>query len=273
MSAALLFISLVAAAEIQPDLELRGAVSYQRIGFQGEARGGAKLSLWNQDNSVLFGDTYLKAHATAQVTPAYLRAGGRLTFEPIAVFNLAAFGYYSYYFGNFQTVISFDDPAANYGSNNDLKAYAARQTPGSGFTWGVSPTIKAKAGPAVIAINAEYTNWHTHVDSALGDYFFEREYELLIGFQDQVINANGVLLYHMDRDPNDGRYLRVGDITTYRHALGDTKDTLLRTGLLVSLSTNDERWTHSLVVQPYLVSRAFPKAFPPFVAYTVKWVL
>lgn len=273
MNALLALLPLVSAADLSPDLEVRGAFSYARVGLQADLRGGAKIPLWNQAGSALFSDTFLKVHGTAMVTPAYLRGGARLTFEPIAVFNLAAFGYYSYYFGNFQTIIAFDDPHVNYGTNDELEAFSAQQTPGGGFTWGLSPTIKAKAGPMIIAINAEYTSWHITAEPQYGDYFFEREYELLIGFQDQMLSTNGLLLYHLDRNPEDGRYLRIGDITTWRRALGDTDDTLLRTGLLVSLSAREERWTHSLIVQPYLISRAYPNAFPPFVAYTVKWVL
>lgn len=255
-----------------PNVEVRGNLSFVRLGLLSTVRGGVSHPLWDQPGSALFGKTFVTAWAEANASPAYLRVGPRVSFEPIAIFNLQAFAWHTSYFGNFQTVIGFDEPGALYGTNEDLEAFSDRQVPGSSITWGVAPTIKAKAGPVVIALSGEYTRWNLRSELE-GDYWFEREYELLIGRQDAIWSSNAVLAYELNPSPDDGWYARVGSITTYRKALGDTQDVLLRTGLLASLSTHQERWTHSLLVQPYLIDRAYTRPFPPFIAYLVKWTL
>ncbi len=265
----LLLVSAVAnAGDLAPNLELRAALSGVRTGLQADLRGGARLGLWGEPDSLLFGDTYFKAQAQLMATPAYLRAGPRLVFQPIAVLELSAFALYDVYFGNFQTIIGFDDPAANYGTNDDMEALQANQAPGSGFHFGASSTLKAKAGPILVVANGEWSHWKLAAD-VQGDWLFEREYELLMGFSDNLLACNGLLLYEIDRDPDDGRLLRLGNITTWRMAMGSTEDMLLRSGLLASLGMG--AWTHSLLVQAYLADRAYSEPFPPFFAYSMKW--
>ncbi|MCB9761919.1 MAG: hypothetical protein H6739_18980 [Alphaproteobacteria bacterium] len=264
----------VAADRVSPDASVQGAITFVRVGMNADLRGGVKLDLWSKEGSTLFSDTYLKVHAAAIASPAYVRAGGRVSFEPIALLNVSAFAFYNAYFGNFQTVIGFDDPAFNYGTNDDLEAYEDNQGTGGGLSWGVSPTLKARGGPIIVLLNAEYSQWYVTAPDVTGDYWFEREYELMIGMnKDAILTSNNLLLFEWDWNPEDRMFLRVGSITRYRRALGDTEDALLRTGLIAQFSTKDGHLVHTLLASAYLKDRAYTKPFPPFLAYTIKWTL
>jgi hypothetical protein len=270
---AAMFLALAAhGADLSPDFELKAALSLERLGLQADLRPGLRMDLWRQDGSLLFDDPYATLQAQVFVTPAYVRAGPRLIFEPIAIFQLQAFANYDMYFGNFQTVVGYDDPGATYGTNDDIEAYVAmdpdRQERGTGWHWGVAPTLKAQAGPVVIVANAEYSSWHTQ-PVVPGSYTFEREYELLMGWDDQLISTNGLLLYGFE--PWQGATMRVGNLTTWRMALGDTEDELLRTGIAVAASLNDGQINPTLVVQAYLRDRAYTSPFPPFVGLMMRW--
>ncbi len=259
-------------ADLSPDFELRAALSLERLGLQADSRPGLRLGLWRQEGSLLFDDPFLKLQAQVFVTPAYVRAGPRVVFEPLAIFQLQVFALYDLYFGNFQTVVGYDDVNEAYGDNDAIEDYVAmdpdRQDRGSGWHWGVAPTLKAQAGPLVIVANAEYSDWHVSADVP-GNYVFEREYELLMGFDDQLIATNGLLLYAFE--PWEGATMRVGNLTTFRMALGDTEDQLLRTGLAAAASLNDGQLNPTLVVQAYLRDRAYTSPFPPFVGLMLRW--
>ena len=99
-----------------------------------------------------------------------------------------------------------------------------------------------------------------------GDWFFEREKELMLGFgADQSFDSNLLLLYQ--HDLKDGRWIRGGSFSTYRLSK-EAMDTLVRTGLL--LSTGNAKSSHNLVVQPYLYSRSFHYRNAPYLAYAFK---
>jgi len=272
MLTAMLLALVAQGADISPDFELRGAFSLERLGIQADFRPGIRMDLWRQEGSVLFDDPHAKLQAQVFATPAYVRVGPRLVFEPIAIFNLQVFANYDMYFGNFQTIVGYDDPKVDYGNNDDIEAYVAmdpdRQAGGSGWHWGVAPTLKAQAGPIVIVANAEYSDWRLKADVP-GSYTFEREYELMMGFEDQLIATNGLLLYAFE--PWAGATMRVGNLTTWRVALGDTEDELLRTGLAVAASLNDGQLNPTLVFQAYLRDRGYSKPLPPFMGLMMRW--
>ncbi|HJN76905.1 MAG TPA: hypothetical protein QGF58_23465 [Myxococcota bacterium] len=274
-------VSTAMAADVSPTLDARLSASYWRLGFSGQVRPGVSLGMpWAEPGNVLTEPAALKLEADVQATPAYLRAGGRLTFSPLAVFDITPYAYWDRYYGSFQTLVLYEDWEADYGSNDDIEeaAEGGNRYPGSGFHYGLSGTLKAKVKNVIVAVNGDLSRWDIDVHSMTTEvkdpYFFEREMEVLMrtGVEggDTLAQANVVLVYEWDWNTDDGAKLRIGDLTTYRKTwTGD--DTLLRTGLLVQALTYDERITHTLLVQPYLVDRAYDSAFPPMVAYQLKY--
>lgn len=256
----------VASAQVKPVYEVSGASSYQRAGLSFVGRPGLKVPLWNQQDSVLFGDTHLTPSLDVQVSPAYLRSGARVVFSPIAVFDLTAYGAWDTYFGNFQTVVGYPTADTNYGTNDDIAEMSANQASGSGWHAGGAAKLKAKAGPVIVVANGDFSHWNIQADVA-GDWFFEREAELMMPLGGgNLFKGDGVLLYEME--VGNDYLLRVGSLTSYR-ITPDADDTLLRTGLLTTFGYHN--WTHALIVQPYLIDRAFDAAGVPFIAYQAKW--
>ncbi len=65
--------------------------------------------------------------------------------------------------------------------------------------------------------------------------------------------------------------MRVGNITTWRVALGETDDQLLRSGLAIAASLNEGKLNPTFVVQAYLDDRGYSTPFPPFMGLMMRW--
>ena len=248
------------------------AASYYRLGAQADMRYGLRTPMFEKDDSVLFQGTGLKTVATLAATPAYLRAGGRITFTPLAIVDLHIHGGYDQYFGNFQTVVGYPDPSDNYGTNADIAQHAEdtdNQMTGRGYHVGGQIVVKAKAGPIIVVGSGDLTHFNIQSE-ATGPWFFEREKEVMMslnGDGDIAIDTNGLLMYQMDFEDNG--WARLGSFTTWRGGL-KSEDRLLRSGLIASYN-NGSAFTHNLIVQPYLSDRAFTSPWPPYTAYALKF--
>ncbi len=272
-----MLILLTAALAAEQTFDASLGLAYWRLGINAQVRPGLIIDMpWKTEGDLLRENAALKPQLDVNLSPAYGRVGGRLRFEPLAVVELTPYVYGSWYFGNFQTVIGYEDWSSDYGKNVDIAARVEAdpevQATGRGVHAGINGALKAKAGPAIVVINGDLSRWW--VRSAVEEnyaYFFEREQEVLmrLGSEggDTLFALNGVLLLELDRDVDDERYLRVGNLTTWRRTL-TADDELLRTGLLVTATHG--RLTHVLLVQPYLRDRAFETALPPFTAYQVR---
>ena len=144
------------------------------------------------------------------------------------------------------------------------------------MNYGVSATVKARVQDVIVVLNGDWSDWSIKSPDLAADYdyFFERELEVMMRMGedggDNLIQANGVLLYELDWNPDDRMFLRIGSLTQYRMTT-TADDRVLRTGALVQLSTRDETLWHTLLAQAYIQDRAYTTAMPPWVAYQLKW--
>jgi len=272
-----MLILLTAALAADRTFDANLGLAYWRLGVNAQVRPGLSIDMpWKLEGDMLRESAALKPQLDVNLSPAYARVGGRLRFEPLAVVELTPYVYGSWYFGNFQTVVGYQDWTADYGKNVDIAARVESedgvQASGRSLNAGINGALKAKAGPVIVVVNGDLSRWW--VRSAVEEdysYFFEREQELLmrLGTEggDTLFALNGVLLLEIDRDAEDDRFLRVGNLTTWRRTF-TADDELLRTGLLVT-ATNG-RLTHVLLVQPYLRDRAFETGLPPFTGYQLR---
>ncbi|MEC8379989.1 MAG: hypothetical protein VXZ96_06695 [Myxococcota bacterium] len=264
----LLNSGLLYAAE--PALNLTTGLSTSRIGLSADFRYGIWQPMLEKKSSILRTNTGLKAQAVVNATPAFARVGGRVTFSPLAIVDLTAYGMADSYFGNFQTLIDYDTPDANYGTNSDIADYVdetGRQNSGRGWHMGGALTLKAKAGPIVIFLNEDVSQWRIQSpEAASGEWFFEREAEVMMSFGDeQYFNFNGLL---MVENKSATRLLRVGSMTTHRQT-AQAEDVLFRSGMILITGQLQKQYAHTLIVQPYIESRAMT-TFPPYVAYAFR---
>lgn len=269
----LLSYSLSAHAE-KPSPVLNGTVGVtsNRIGFSLDTRYGLRFPLFEKDGSALFNNTGLTVQGTSYLSPAYMRWGGRVTFSPLAIIDLTGYGAYSQYFGNFQTIIDYDEPNQNYGNNEEIAAYVTdtgRQFSGKGWNFGGALTLKAKVGPMIALVNEDFSVWSVMApEGASGKYFFEREQEVMMAYsQSRTSNLNGLLMWE---SPNPRTLIRVGSITTHRYSF-ETEDNLFRTGLIGIIGKKEKVYSHTFLVQGYIEDRAMTSFFPPYIAYAFRF--
>ena len=266
---------LTAALAAEPTLGASFSGSVNRVGLNLGLRPGLVIDMpWQQEGDLLFGEAALKPQLDIVGSPAFSSVGAQLRFEPIAVMDLTPYALGRVYYGNFQTVVGYDDWDANYGDNDAIAAYVEeepnRQASGWSFSTGVNGSLKAKAGPVVVVANGDISRWWAQsVVAESYDYHFERDREVLMrmGPQggDTLTQFNGLVLY--ERQMDESR-LRAGSITTWRKSW-TADDTLLRSGLLVTLDRGP--MTYVVLAQPYLRSRAYDEKLPPFTAIQIKY--
>jgi hypothetical protein len=262
-------VGLAQAGEVHPVSDATVAASNWRSGFQADLRYGARLPLFEKAGKPLFQDTGLQAMGTLGLTPAFVRAGGRITFSPLAIVDVHLHGGLDWYFGNFQMVVGYDSPEADPGTNKEIAERieaGGSRAPGKGFHAGVQAVLKARVGPVVVLGSVDVVHWDVQavVD---GDWYFEREKEVLLGLGgDQSLDANFLLLYQ--HDTAESQWIRGGSFTTLRAGFS-SGDQLMRSGLLLSRGSGDI--SHTFIVQPYLKSRTFSVTDAPYVAYAFKF--
>jgi len=266
-------------ADLDPGLEAQLAASYWRLGLNANIKPSLRLPLWEEEGNVLRQGTGVTLGGDLNLTPAYTRAGAKLTVSPLAIVDLGGYAYYDYYYGNFSTLVGYDSASEDYGSDDDVEAYAAtegRQAGGGGFHAGGSLKLKAKVdaggGALIVLLYGDLGAWQIPNPGVDGGYFFERENEVMMAFGgDLLLNTAGLVLYELGGDPDSGRVTRVGLLNTYR-ATVTAGDALERVGPIAQYTHGDGRYAHTVIVQPYLLDRAMP-LFPPFFAYAFKLTL
>jgi hypothetical protein len=124
-----------------------GLINVNRIGWR------RRLST---SDSVLFNDTYTFLGGSAILTPAWARAGAYAEVAPIAVFRASADVGVTGYYGTFDQVLSWDDPAARY-SDQTIADQGERAAPRTGWYATFSHTLQAKAGPIAVRSITQYS--------------------------------------------------------------------------------------------------------------------
>ena len=269
----LLFLS-TAFAEPTPTGQVTSAISYNRLGVSLVGQYGTHIPMWEKEGNALFQNTGIDIVGEVNTTPAFTRTGMRVTVLPIAVLKLQGFANASYYFGNFQTLVGYDTLGENYGTNSEMADYSdstGRQYSGMGWTAGGSATLQAKVGNIVFSNTTGYSTWNiTTPDGENGVGVFEREKEIMVALEnDTVLENNTLLLYQIDQETD--KFLRIGNLTTYRHSM-TADDTLFRTGLLFVAQKNPNK-SHIVIAQSYIQDRAFNSPIVPYVAYAYKYTL
>ncbi len=270
----LLLLLSTAFAETTPIGQITTTLTYNRIAVSAKGQYGAHIPMFEKEDNALFTNTGLDVVGEFSATPAFTRGGIRATFMPVAVFKLQAYALGGYYFGNWQTIVGYDDLSDNYGTNTEIGDYAeatGRQYAGIGWTTGGSATLQAKVGNIVFSNTTGFSSWNVATpEGETGVGFFEREQEVMMSFgQDSLLDNNTLLLYQVDQDTD--QFLRIGNLTTYRHSL-NADDTMFRSGLLFVAQRSPTR-SHIVIAQSYITDRTFTSPVQPYIAYAYKYTL
>ena len=190
----LLFLA-TAFAESTPIGQVTSALSYNRIGLSLVGQYGTHIPMWEKEGSTLFQNTGIDVIGESNSTPAFTRAGMRVTVTPLAILKLQGYAFGSYYFGNFQTIIGYDTLGEDYGTNSDMADYTddtGRQYAGAGWNAGGKATLQAKVGNVIVSNTTDYGTWSLNApEGENGEGYFEREKEVMLAFgSDQTLENN-----------------------------------------------------------------------------------
>lgn len=262
----LAFTAAALAGPFKPMLRADLAASYWDEGAKIAAYPGVQKRLWGEDGSMLFGDTFLRIEGVASVTPSYARLGPRVTFSPIAIFEISAHYLPSAYFGTFSSIKGFDDPDVVY---TDEVVDASVRGPGLGTVGGGEATLQGKVGPVVAAVFGEAKSWWVKpADRVVGDYWWEPESELLLARQDVTLALGAVALYEHVMDEEVGRKIYLGAMYSQSSSV-ETGDRYVRVGPMVNMSFST-RWSLLVLTQAYLVDRIYTEPLPPYIGLRLR---
>lgn len=264
-----MLLAALSALALEPVLDVSLAGSYFPEGAKVATRPGVKIPLWNQPDSVLFEDTWLRPRLILESTPSYARFGPELGFSPIAVFELSGGVMASPYFGTFSSVKPLVDPDA---VPDDATLDPLDRHTGMLIRLQAEATIQAKAGPVVIAAWGGPQRWSMNTPAeAEGDYYYEPETELILAWQDTSWSLNGVLLYDHVLDEARGHEFLVGGYVDW-HAGMATHDEIVRAGLM-GVYRPTKSWAVVLLALAQLEHRDYTEPFPPYLALQGRWTL
>ena len=252
---------------MQTKTEININASYWRMGSNATVWSGLQQPLFRKKDNILFQNTGLVAQVGADLSPSFLRYGARAIFTPVEVLDISAYAMKNHYFPVFQTLVGYDTPDASYGKNADIDVYKIdqnRQDGGGGWQAGMGLTLKAKLGSVISLLNTNIEYFDIQAATPQGNWVWEPQKEVLIQAEGSTM-VDGAFLLMNEWERGDS-VIRVGSITNYRSSL-ESEDTLLRSGAIGFLQVSPNV-THILLVQSYLIDRAFSTGHP-FIAYSL----
>ena len=255
------------AEPIQTKTEINVNASYWRMGSNATVWSGIQQPMFRKKDNILFQNTGLVAQVGADLSPSFLRYGGRAIFTPVEVLDISAYAMKNHYFPVFQTLVGYDAPDANYGRNADIDIYKIdqnRQDGGGGWQAGLGLTLKAKVHSVLALLNSNVEYFSVQSASPQGDWFCEPQKEVLIQAEGSTTVDGAFLL--MNEWERGASVIRLGSITTYRNSL-QAQDTLLRSGAIGFMQVSSHV-THIVLLQSYIIDRAFSTGHP-FIAYSL----
>ncbi len=248
-------------------------ISVFGMGAKATVNPGVEQALWNKEGDLLFDDTWLGLQLRLEGTPAFVRAGPELRFSPAAILEVNAHALGTSYFGNFTSLVGFDHPEADYGSEAlQVAAAAGRQDTGRSTDLGFDVTLNGQYGPVVLSVTGEWSQWTFLPPVGLGqDFYYEPELAMLLAQEGEIVQRlDGALLLELHKDPDEDEVVYVGSYTSY----GRTEkagDRILRTGAAFVWQL-DSQWTWYVLAQSTVIDRVFAP-FPPFLGTQIEWEL
>lgn len=269
----LALFALAAASEW--DFEESLAISWFGKGLRGTVSAEDRFHLYDKPGDQLFGETFVAPGAYLELTPAYVRVGPRVHFKPIAVFELSVEALWSGYFGTFSGVTDFAHPDDDYSEevmDND-KAVIARARPGQGWRFAASPTLQARAGKVIIALPSDFYYMRmTPPDGATGAYWYEPQFDAMLGFEDVVMINSGVVFWSFkDKDADDSRFTWVGAQYTHQYVFG-TEDRQQKVGPMIVIKPAKPKWVPTIAAFAQAwVQAPTREILPPYIAAALIW--
>jgi len=191
-------------------------------------------------SSVLFRDTFFAIGPLVKLNPAYVKAGGLIDFQPIAVFNLRLGYEFIDYFGTMgylqSTAVKNADYDDDLRKDNEDDAYSTK-----GHHYFAEPTVQMKVGKIAVRSKFGFEYWDLDLHKK-DKYFYDATLDTMVPVKKTVwtndsdlIYMNGPLAlgvrYSAVIPGTDQSHMRVGPLFAYSFNTNDytswNKPTLL----------------------------------------------
>ncbi|MBN1210920.1 MAG: hypothetical protein JXB05_39090 [Myxococcaceae bacterium] len=135
------------------------AVRLNPLGLENQTRAGYQSVLYRNEGA-LFRDNFLFLGASSKLSPAAIKAGPTVEFQPLSVFNLRLTAEYVAFFSTYGYVQSRPSPNAEY-SDTLLEAgdSAGQNYAASGAHFMLEPLVQLKVGPIAVRNRFSLEYW------------------------------------------------------------------------------------------------------------------
>ena len=192
-------------------LELDLVSLYNPLGISFSAK-GYRRQVYHHAASPLWDGLYYQAGVQANINPAFNRAGVHLEWMPIAVMQLRAQYDRLYFSGSHGSLLSFSSSNDRFG-DDELTAREGDAVSGEGQRTLYNLTLRAKVGRAIFR---NVTDIAQYEFPSGGPYYLEREYEILMARQDQLLSNQFYLLYEFKDEGNTTLFGPYHDVVKVR---------------------------------------------------------
>ncbi len=165
---------------------------------------------YRQDASPLWDGLYYQAGAQLRFTPAYSQAGLHIEWLPVAVIQLKLQYDRLYFSGDFGSLLSFSSADQPF-DDNDLEAREGEEVSTYASRMAIGVTLQARVNKFIVRNILEQINYEFPGN---GPFYLEREFELLLATDDQLLSNQ---LYLLVENKNEHRDQYIGPYHDYVH--------------------------------------------------------
>ena len=150
------------------------ALRYNPLGLLYDGRFSYRYRLYEREEKALR-DNFLGIGLAPTASPAFVRVGPFVEFNPLTVLGFWAAFQFVQYFGTFDLLQGFPSAASNF-SDSALKANTANRLPTNGWELTIGANLQFKLGPVLFRSQARLVNGHLTLregDTVYYDQFYD----------------------------------------------------------------------------------------------------
>jgi len=181
----------------------------------------------NTSTNPLLSEAHIAAGGSAAGTPASLRGGAWVEIAPVSFFVLRAGVDPSQYFGNFDSVTSFDSRVDAFDS--DARKARANAKAGRTTKFYLSPTLQLRVGHVAGQSSLDVEHWSS---TAAGPFFYEPTRDTLLAVSgDHLATLSTVVLY--EHEQRSGGKLSIGPMHSLMRVHSSTANHVQKAGVVM----------------------------------------
>jgi hypothetical protein len=153
------------------------AIRYNPLGLLYDGRFSYRYRLYQSDSKALR-DNFLGVGFAPTASPAFVRIGPYVEFNPLSVFGVWAAFQYVQYFGTFDLGQSFASPASDF-SDRAIRANTANRVPFNGWELTLGATFQVKVSSLLLRSQARLVNGNLNITN--GDtVYYDQYYDVAV---------------------------------------------------------------------------------------------